>query len=74
MTLQIPDDGPPFEAELVEGEFSMLWLHLTNSRGERMGVRGLLSVALTLGWRIVESTPEERALHESHELASGRVK
>src|SRR5215217_2101274 len=33
MTIQILDGGPPFDAELVEDEFKMLWLHQTNSRG-----------------------------------------
>jgi hypothetical protein len=36
-------------------------------------VQILLSAALKIGWRIVESTPEERALLEAHGLASGRV-
>ena len=50
MTLQIPDGGAPFDAALVEDEFHMLWLHQTNSRGKRIGIRVLLSAALKIGW------------------------
>ena len=39
VTSQTPDGGPPFEAELVEDEFHMLWLYQTNRRGERIGIR-----------------------------------
>jgi hypothetical protein len=35
--IEMPDGGPPFDAELVEDEFAMLWLHQTNSRGKRIG-------------------------------------
>jgi hypothetical protein len=49
----------------------MLWLNSPNRvTGERQG-RCLLSAVLKIGWRIVESTPEERALLEAHGLASG---
>jgi hypothetical protein len=34
--IEMPDGGPPFDAELVEDEFAMLWLHQTNSRGKRI--------------------------------------
>jgi rhodanese-related sulfurtransferase len=47
--IQIPDGGPPFEAELVQDSFTMVWLHQTNSRRRRIGVRVLLSAALKIG-------------------------
>jgi hypothetical protein len=50
----------------------MLWLVHRNRRNSGR-VQILLSAALKIGWRIVESTPEERALLEAHGLASGRV-
>jgi hypothetical protein len=53
VTIQIPDGGLPFDAELLEDEFAMLWLHQTDSRGKRKGFQGLLSAALKIGWRIV---------------------
>jgi len=39
--IQIPDGGPTFEGQLVEDQFTMLWLH--HRRGVRMGFRVLLS-------------------------------
>jgi hypothetical protein len=51
----------------------MLWLHQTNTRGRRMGVRGLLSAALQNGWRIVRASPEEQALLDAHGFGSGRI-
>jgi hypothetical protein len=62
VTIQIPDVGPPFDAELTEDQSNMLWLHQTNTRGQRMGGRSLLSAALTLGCRVVRASPEEQAL------------
>jgi hypothetical protein len=50
----------------------MLWLVHRNRRNSGR-VQILLSAALKIGWRIVESTPEERALLEAHGLASGAV-
>ena len=69
----MPDGGPPFDAELVQDEFAMLWLHQTNSRGKRIGFQGLLSAVLTIGWRIVSASPEEQALLEAHGFGSGRL-
>ena len=51
----------------------MLWLHWPNQVTGKRQDRALLTAVLTIGWRIVESTPEERALLEAHGLASGRV-
>ena len=48
----------------------MLWLNSPNRvTGERQG-RCLLSAVLKIGWRIVESTPEERALLERRRRSS----
>jgi hypothetical protein len=33
----------------------------------------MLSAALTLGWRIVRASTEERVLLEAHGLGSGRI-
>jgi hypothetical protein len=51
----------------------MLWLHQTNTRGRRMGVRGLLSAALQNGWRIVRASPEEQAMLDAHGFGSRRI-
>jgi hypothetical protein len=51
----------------------MLWLHQTNSRGRRLGVRGLLSAALQNGWRIVRASPEEQAMLGAHGFGSRRM-
>ena len=74
MTIHIPDGGPPIEAQLEEDEWHMLWLAETN-RVDWHSVQGryLLTAVLKIGWRIVESTPEERALLEAHGLGSGRA-
>ena len=51
----------------------MLWLNSPNRvTGKRQG-RALLTAVLKIGWRIVESTPEERALLAAHGLATGTL-
>jgi hypothetical protein len=72
VTIAIPDGGTPFDAELVEDEFTMLWLHHANSRGRRMG-KYLLSAVLTIGWRVVRASPKEQALLEAHGFGSRRI-
>jgi hypothetical protein len=74
MTIAVPTSGGwTFQATLEQDDHGMLW-HNAPSRvtGKRQG-RYLLTAVLKIGWRIVESTPEERALLEAHRLASGRV-
>ena len=67
MTLSVPTSGGwTFQATPEEDEFHMLWLNSPNRiTGKRQG-RYLLTAVLTLGWRIVDSTPAERALLEAH--------
>jgi hypothetical protein len=49
----------------------VLWLNAPSRvSGKRQG-RYLLTAVLMSGWRIVESTPEERVLLEAHGFASG---
>ena len=72
MTIQIPDGGPPFEAQLEENGFHMLWLINRNRRNSGR-VQILLSAALQNGWRIVSASPEEQALLEAHGFGSGRI-
>jgi hypothetical protein len=72
VTISLPATGETSGPQLEEDEFNMLWLVHRNRRNSGR-VQILLSAALKIGWRIVESTPEERALLEAHGLASGRV-
>ena len=74
VTIAVPTSGGgTFEATLEEDEWHMLWLNSPNRvTGKRQG-RFLLSAVLKIGWRIEQSTPEERALLEAHGLGSGRV-
>ena len=51
----------------------MLWLLKRYRPTGTVQGRYLLTAMLTIGWRIVESTSEERALLEAHGLACGRV-
>ena len=65
--------GDNFEAQLEEDEWHMLWLNSPKRvTGKHQG-RYLLTAVLKIGWRIVESTPAERALLEAHGFGSGRV-
>jgi hypothetical protein len=73
VTIAVPTSGGwTFEAQLEEDVHGMLWLLHPNKAGKRKG-RYLLTAVLAIGWRIIHSTPEERALLEAHGLASGRV-
>jgi hypothetical protein len=73
VTIATLAEGDTFESQLVEDEHHMLWLHRTNTRGQRMGFRVLLSAALTLGWRIVRASPEEQVLLDAHGFGSRRI-
>jgi hypothetical protein len=74
MTINVPTSGGwRFAAVLEEDDHGMLWLNASGRvTGKRQG-RYLLTAVLKIGWRIVESTPAERALLGAHGLASGRV-
>jgi len=56
-----------FQRQLVQDEHGVLWLR------DATGGRYQLAVVLQGGWRIVESTPAERALLEAHGFGSGLV-
>jgi len=65
--------GWTFEGTLEEDEWHMLWLNSPNLvTGKRQG-RYLLSAVLTIGWRIVNASPEEQAMLEAHGFGSRRV-
>jgi len=65
--------GWTFDAQLEEDEWHMLWLNSPNLvTGKRQG-RYLLSAVLTIGWRIVNASPEEQAMLEAHGFGSRRV-
>ena len=74
MTISVPTSGGwTFEAQLEEDEWHMLWLLKRYRPTGTVQGRHLLTAVLKIGWRIVESTPEERALLEAHGLGSGRL-
>jgi hypothetical protein len=62
MTLEIPATGERLEARLVEDRFQPLALAI----GKTRRVSYVLENVLSIGWRIVECTPGERAIVESH--------
>jgi hypothetical protein len=62
-----------FEAVLDEYGLGMLWLTKSNGVTGKSQGRYLLNAVLTIGGRIVDRTPAERALLEAHGLGSGRV-
>jgi hypothetical protein len=75
MTIAVPTSGGwTFAAQVEEDEFGMLSLNSPNRvTGKRQGHCLLLAV-LKVGWRIVESTPEERPERERaavHNRAKG---
>ena len=74
MTISVPTSGGwTFEAQLEEDEWHMLWLLKRYRLTGTVHGRHLLTAVLKVGWGIVESTPEERALLEAHGLGSGRL-
>jgi hypothetical protein len=63
----------PTASAITRASTGILWLNSPNHvTGKRQG-RRLLSAVLKMGWLILESTPQERALLAAHVLASGRV-
>jgi hypothetical protein len=74
MTIAVPTSGGwTFLAQLEEDEWHLLWLVTRWRPTGAVQSRCLLTAALKNGWRIVESTADERALLDAHGLASGRV-
>jgi hypothetical protein len=72
MTIAVPTSGGwTLEAQLEEDEHGMLWLIWPNRAPGEWHGRHLLTAALKVGWRILESTPEERALLEAHGSQAG---
>jgi hypothetical protein len=72
VTIQIPDGGLPFNAELVKSSRCSGCTRRTAAVGA-WGVRGLLSAALQNGWRIVRASPEEQAMLDAHGFGSRRI-
>ena len=71
MTIAVPTSGGwTFNATLEEDEFHMLWLVKHYGGTATPHLRLLLSTTFKTGWRIVDTTPDERALLEAHGFAS----
>jgi predicted lipid-binding transport protein (Tim44 family) len=68
MTIRIPAIVGRFDVQLVPDERGVLHLLQQQPR-----VDYLLAAVLKIGWRIVDSTPDERALLKAHGFGSGRV-
>jgi hypothetical protein len=72
VTIFIPVNGHTIDAELEAGSDGNVWIHeLRASTGERIVSWGLVAV-LKLGWRIVNASPAEQAVLETHGFWSGR--
>ena len=73
MTIFIPVNGHTIDAELEAGTNGIVWIHeLRATTGERIVSWDLVAV-LKLGWRIVNASPEEQAVLETHGFWSGRT-
>ena len=64
MVILIPATSERLSVRLVEEPFGPLCL----ATGRPKRIAYVLKPVLDIGWRIVETTPEERALLESHGL------
>ncbi len=64
MIIEVPRTGERIDARLVEERFGPLCLKV----GRCELIAYVLQPVLDIGWRIIESTPEERALMGSHGL------
>ena len=64
MIIQVPTTGERIDARLIEEPFGTLCL----TEGWSGRIAYVLKPVLDIGWRIIESTPEERALLESYDL------
>ena len=73
MTIFIPANGHTIHAELEAGPDGIVWIHeLRAATGDRIVSWELLEV-LKLGWRIVSTSAEERAVLDTHGFWSGRT-
>ena len=64
MIIEVPSTGERIDARLVEERFGPLCLKVGQSRV----IGYVLKAVLDIGWRIIQSTPDEQALMESHGL------
>jgi hypothetical protein len=66
VTIFIPVNGYMIEAELEADLHGIVWIHeLRAATGERIVWWDLVAV-LKLGWRIVNASPDEQAVLETH--------
>jgi len=73
VTVLIPATGHTIKAELEASAQGILWIHeLRAATGDRIVSWELLEV-LKLGWRIVSTSAEERAVLDTHGFWSGRT-
>ena len=68
MVILIPATSERLSVRLVEEPFGALCLAM----GHPERIAYVLKSVLEIGWRIVESTPEEQVLLESHGLGIAR--
>ena len=71
MTIQIPDGGPPFDAELVDDEFTILSRHQAKSRGQRMASGAALGCAHARGGASCARHPRSRRCSRRTGSAAG---
>jgi hypothetical protein len=62
MIIEVPTTGERIDARLVEERFGPLCLR--EGRSARIGY--VLKPVLDIGWRIIQSTPDEQAIMRSH--------
>jgi hypothetical protein len=73
VTIFIPANGHTIHAELEAGPDGIVWIHeLRAATGARILSWDLVAV-LKLGWRIVDASPDEQAVLETHGFWSGRT-
>ncbi len=73
VTIFIPVNGHIIEAELEADLHGIVWIHAFRAAtGERIVSWDLVAV-LKLGWRIVDASPDEQAVLETHGFWSGRT-
>jgi hypothetical protein len=62
MVIEIPSTGERVKVQLVEEQFGPLCLRVEGARA----IGYVLPSVLDIGWRIVATTPAERALLQTH--------
>jgi len=66
VTLALPTLGVTFKARLEQDEHGILWVHAHQyTRIPRPG-RFTLYAVLSVGWRIVRTSPDEQAVLDVH--------